>query len=152
MGNINTKSIGNKTEAIILAELVKKDYVVLLPFGDNERYDLVVDISGIFIRIQCKTATKTNGTICFSVRSVYLGADHKTIRNPYSSNDIDCFMVYSSDVDKIYIIDVTDAGSSEIKLRIDNTEQRGGSPIRWARDYEFKDFGEILKRLKRAAR
>jgi hypothetical protein len=52
---MNPKAVGEKTEAIILAELIRNDLVVLLPFGDNQRYDFVVDNHGEFIRIQCKT-------------------------------------------------------------------------------------------------
>lgn len=52
-----TKVRGDAAEAVVLAELVKAGKVVLLPFGDKERYDLVVQASpGHFVRIQCKSA------------------------------------------------------------------------------------------------
>jgi uncharacterized protein YqeY len=52
--NMNHKSLGEKTLAIILAQLLKQDKKVLLPFGDNQRYDLVIDEGGQFIRARCK--------------------------------------------------------------------------------------------------
>lgn len=151
---MNSKDIGNRTEAIILAELIKKGHTVLMPFGDNERYDLVVDIDGIFIRIQCKTSSRHRGTITFSVNSSYLNTKGKCVLNSYSDKVIDCFMSHSPDEDKIYLIDVVDVGSSCIKLRIDEPHPKykgSGDCIRWAVDYEFKDFGKVLERLKRSA-
>jgi hypothetical protein len=34
---------------------VRRGYSVLLPFGVNQRYDLVLDLDGRFVRAQCKT-------------------------------------------------------------------------------------------------
>src|SRR5262249_30713483 len=56
-GMPNTKSIGEVSEAIILAEFLKAGFPVLLPFGDNQRYDMVVEVGGRFLRVQCKTAS-----------------------------------------------------------------------------------------------
>lgn len=39
----NSKSIGERSEAMALAHFLQLGWVVLLPFGDNQRYDLVID-------------------------------------------------------------------------------------------------------------
>ena len=50
---------GNATEAAVLDAFVSRDLSVLLPFGGNQPYDLVVDLGGTgFLRVQCKTARK----------------------------------------------------------------------------------------------
>ena len=48
--------VGLRTEAHITGELVRRGYSVLLPFGVNQRYDLVLDQGDRFVRVQCKTA------------------------------------------------------------------------------------------------
>ena len=53
---MNTKDVGDKTVAMVLAALVRKGKTLLLPFGDNRRYDLAVDEGGRLVRVQCKTA------------------------------------------------------------------------------------------------
>jgi len=53
--------VGTRTEAVVLAELVKRGYRVLLPFGHNHRYDLVLDVEGRFVRVQCKTGRLSRG-------------------------------------------------------------------------------------------
>jgi hypothetical protein len=40
--------VGLRTEAVILAELLRRGYQVLVPFGVNQRYDLVIDLDGEF--------------------------------------------------------------------------------------------------------
>ena len=49
-----TKRKGNRCEAHVLAALTEADLNVLVPWGDNARYDLVVEIGSTFLRIQCK--------------------------------------------------------------------------------------------------
>jgi hypothetical protein len=52
----NHKAIGEWSEAIIIAKFLEVGYGVLVPFGDNRRYDLVIeDADGKFWRLQCKT-------------------------------------------------------------------------------------------------
>jgi hypothetical protein len=53
----NTKSIGETSEAVVLAEFIKAGFPVLLPFGDNQRYHMVVEVYGRLLRVQCKTAS-----------------------------------------------------------------------------------------------
>ncbi len=38
--------IGLRTEAAILSELTRRGYAVLVPWGVNQRYDLVLDLGG----------------------------------------------------------------------------------------------------------
>jgi hypothetical protein len=51
----NSKTVGDITQSQVMAALLKHGTKVLLPFGDNFRYDLVVEEDGQFSRIQCET-------------------------------------------------------------------------------------------------
>src|SRR6266545_578658 len=62
--------VGLRTEAAILAELVRRGYQVLIPFGTNQRYDLVLDMDGEFVRAQCKTGRLRKGCVLFNTQSV----------------------------------------------------------------------------------
>jgi len=44
---MNTKQIGDETEARIIAALIAEGHSVSVPFGDNDKYDLVLDIPTI---------------------------------------------------------------------------------------------------------
>jgi hypothetical protein len=56
-GVVHTKVAGDTTEAVVMAEFVKAGFPVLIPFGENHRYDLVIEAGGRFLRVQCKTAS-----------------------------------------------------------------------------------------------
>ncbi len=131
---MNTKDTGDRSVAIILAKLIEYGYFVLIPFGDNRRYDLAVDLGGKFIRIQCKTAWKKDDCIIFSTRSVCYGRGGKWVTKEYTKDDIDVFMVYSPDLGRIFITPVET--KTEMKLRLFPAKIRD-TKVRLAKDYEF---------------
>ncbi len=54
---INPKYIGEKTEYNIIAQLYNSGFIVLKPLGDNQRYDIVLDVGEFgMIKCQCKTS------------------------------------------------------------------------------------------------
>lgn len=131
MGRENPKTIGERSEALILARLLLNGEVVLQPFGDNQRYDLVVDRSGSFLRIQCKTGRIHNGVIRFQSSSNAGGGPKRGYRG-----EIDLFGVYCPDNDTVYMVPVNDAPESATMLRIDEPIVRR-STMRWALDYQY---------------
>src|SRR5260370_17115915 len=66
----DNKSVGERSQAIILARLSEVGYNVLIPFGENHRYDLVIeDADRQFWRIQCKPGGISNGCMHFNTSS-----------------------------------------------------------------------------------
>ena len=49
------KQIGIIGEQILIAEFIKHGINVLLPVGDNSPYDIVIELNGIFYKVQVKT-------------------------------------------------------------------------------------------------
>src|SRR5687767_5612506 len=92
-GWMRPKQRGEQTEAIVLAELVKRGYPVLLPFGDNQRYDFVVEREGRFERLQCKTGRLRRGAVEFSCTSTYQTYGMEKVRTHYRGQ-IDAFVVW----------------------------------------------------------
>jgi PD-(D/E)XK endonuclease len=67
--------VGHRSEAAILSQLVRQGYRVLLPFGVNQRYDMVLDNDGRLLKVQCKTGRLKEGAIRFSSNTVNLTSD-----------------------------------------------------------------------------
>lgn len=134
---MNTKDIGNRSEAVLLAILVQSGYNVLCPFGDNLRYDLALDINGKLIRIQCKTGRLVKGAIQFATASsqAHRGKGRKTYYG-----QADYFGVYSPDMNKCYIISVNECGRNTTFLRVKPTQSGQKQNVRWASDYEIEKF------------
>ena len=118
----NPKIIGQNTEAQILARFLKYGKTVLFPFGDNERYDLVVDEEGDFIRVQCKTGeylTDIGDSFIFSSRST--NWNNGKSKNYYGQADI--FAIYLRENDEVYIFKVNNCSSRQVTVRLVNYKE-----------------------------
>ncbi len=138
----NSKAIGERSEAIILAKLLEVGYGVLTPFGDNRRYDLAIeDADGNFYRIQCKTGwIEANGAfIEFATASSYYHT--KAGRTGYGRRDyrgqIDYFAIYCSNTKGMYLVPIDHVGVANARLRLIPTENKQEKKVRWAKDYEL---------------
>jgi hypothetical protein len=129
--------VGQRTEAIVLAALVRRGYRVLTPFGTNQRYDLAIDLGDRFLRAQCKTGRLRQGTIIFAARSVRSNTRRTFLRS--YENDIDLFIVYCPETDGIYVIPIEEATASVGALRVAPTANGQAKRIRWARNYQLPE-------------
>jgi hypothetical protein len=108
-----------RTEATILAELIRCDYAVLLPFGTNQRYDLVLDIEGEFVRAQCQTGRLKGGVVEYSTRSVR--SNRKEILTPNYAGQVEIFLVHCPQTGGIYAVPVDEAPEGYGSLRVSPT-------------------------------
>jgi hypothetical protein len=127
--------VGQRTEAVILSELVRRGYRVLLPFGVNQRYDLVIDLEGGFIRAQCKTGRLRDGVVLFPTRSVRSNTRRFTTRGYVG--DADIFLVHCPQNGQTYAVPVDEAPADSMFLRLRPTANGQMEGIHWARDYEL---------------
>jgi hypothetical protein len=127
--------VGLRTEAAILAEMVRRGYSVLVPFGTNQRYDLVLDMGGKFVRAQCKTGRLKDGVIIYATKSVRSNRKEILVRN--YAGEIEIFLVHCPEIGGIYAVPVDEAPEGYGSLRVDPTRNGQKERIRWARDYEL---------------
>jgi len=126
------KERGQLSEAAVLQAFVRRGVPVLQPFGDNERYDFVVEVGEVFHRIQVKTGRIENGRIQFETRSS--GTLTRAIEKEGYDGQIDAFAVYSPPLDETYVVPISDAPSASMALRIDEPEKRSPN-INWAEEF-----------------
>jgi len=129
-------SIGVLGAAKRLAEL---GYSVSIPFGDNDRYDLVYERSGDFVRAQVKFVSLKDGCITVPVRTTYMGADGPK-RDTYNEVEVDEFLVYCPELDEVYRISFGELKehASNFRLRVDDAKACNDIPTRRAADYILK--------------
>jgi hypothetical protein len=129
--------VGTRTEGAILSELHRRGYRILVPFGQNQRYDLVLEIDGSFLRVQCKTGRLRNGCVEFSAQSVRVNTK-RTVRRNYKG-EIDLFMVHCPETGGTYAVPIDAVTGSNGTLRIHPTANGQEKKVRWARDYELPE-------------
>lgn len=136
-GAFNPKAVGERSEAMILAALLRSGYNPLLPaFTDNKRYDFVLDMEdGRFLRVQAKTGRlkRDGAVVAFPTASCQTHRGHG--RQDYRGQ-ADYFAVYCPELDRIYWVPVDDTASTECWLRLRDTENGQSARIRQASDYE----------------
>jgi len=132
---MNSKTKGNISEAIILAFLLKSGHSVSIPFGNNSRYDMILDNGKTLSKIQCKTGRLVNGCVVFKTTSTNGFTGKKT----NYINDIDFFIVYCPELNSIYKIHVSEAptgGNMHLRVEAPKTSYFI-STINWAYNYKI---------------
>jgi len=127
--------VGQRTEAAILSELVRRGYSVLLPFGVNQRYDLVLELEGRFVRAQCKTGRLRGGSIEFSPRSTR--ANRSGIFTRSYRDEVEIFLVFCPQVNRIYAVPVDESPKSYMALRLKPARNGQARRIHPAEKYEL---------------
>jgi hypothetical protein len=138
---VHPKVIGDHSQAMVLARLVQAFPQVLVPFGENCRYDLVIAEGDSFIRVQCKTGRLRKGAIRFNACShTYHHPSNRGTRKyqHHYRNQADAFGVYCPELDKVYLVPVDEVGTRQAYLRVDPTRNNQSRKVRWAQDYEVR--------------
>ena len=128
-----SKQKGDVAQLVLLARLATKGYVVLTPYGDNQRYDIVVDCEGKFERIQVKAGKLVAGAIHFSTCSSYR---HRGRGARDYRGQVEFFGVYCPDLDKSYLVPVELVGKRLGSLRVLAPKNGQKTRLRWAKKFE----------------
>lgn len=129
-----TKQKGEIAEAFVTYLLKQHGFNVLIPWGEDNKYDLVSEKNGIFKRIQVKYSTPKNGTVEVRIRSCN---NYNIIH--YSPKDIDIIAVYSSNQRKVYFIPLKGIKNRSIcKLRLVPTKNKQKKYVVMASNYEAR--------------
>ena|SRR5216684_735475 len=147
----NSKAIGETTEAVILAHLIQRGDSVSLPFGNNQRYDMIVDRRGQLIRAQCKTGRLRNGVVLFNACSFngFTGAERDY------RGQADVFLVWCQELRTVYELPVEACGKRMVALRVNPSRNGQSARTRIAAAYQLRcpslDSNQDPSRYERAA-
>lgn len=136
---VDTKEIGETSEARVVFELKEQGFTVLTPFGDNEKYDLVYDTGDGFVRAQVKTGRMKDGKVVFHTQTAGHNNTSGTYHKGYTKSDIDVFVVYCPQNRTTYIVDVEDAPNTRMALRIEEPGNGQKKGINLAEEFELTE-------------
>jgi len=103
---------------------------VLFPFGENNRYDLVGEKDGKFLKIQVKYISPLNGALTVSCKS-----SNNWSVDKYTAKEIDFIAAYDSVSGNIYFIPSSKFNSSAITLRLSAARNKQKSSINKAEEF-----------------
>lgn len=132
---MNSKKIGNIGEAKVLCKFVSLGIPVYIPFGDNEKADLIAEFNGKLNKIQIKTSQKAeNGVIKFNITSSTMHRQNG-VKHIYTEDEIDYFACYNIARDKIFLFNVNDVLNTSITIRYEKPKNNQIQNIRFEEDY-----------------
>lgn len=144
----NTKYLGNLTELQCITRFYELGYPVSIPYGDSEKYDMVLDVNGKLYRLQCKHAnlhTNEDGEVShITIKTVWQSGFTKNShyqRHKYTKEDCDYFITHYDG--KNYLVPVEQC-SNEKTLRILPTKSGQIKGITFLKDCLDE---EVLKTL-----
>ena len=132
------KAIGDRSAMVAMLALNDAGYTVSIPFGENARYDFIIDDGTRPARVQCKTGRLRLGAVRFNVCSCYghhlrPGQSRRDYRD-----DVDYFVVYCPETDHVYLVPIEDLPiSTQAALRVDPPLNGQRLRIRFADDYKI---------------
>lgn len=134
---LNPSQIGDITELKCQVYLIEQGWNVLVPIGNHQKYDLVIERNGKFYKIQVKHAMPVEET-GFLVRTKYEVRDNgKVKKEVYSAVDVDYFMTEFNN--KFYMFPVF--GTTETRFWTVGTRL---STQRQAKDFKAEDILQNL--------
>jgi hypothetical protein len=132
----NTKRVGDISEAKVLAAFVEAGYFVSIPFGENQLYDLVVEMDDCSLaRVQIKTGRLREGAIIFNCYSSHAHRNGPSTRR--YTGQVEYFGVYCPETDDIYLIPVDDVPIKGC-LRVEPTRNNQRKKVRWASEFRLR--------------
>lgn len=133
MANLNPSQIGDITELKCHIFLIEQGLNVLIPIGNHQKYDLVIEKNGKFYKIQVKHSMATEET-GFLVRTKYEVRENGAVKKKtYSAEDVDYFMTEFNN--KFYMFPVF--GTTETKFWTVATRL---STQKQAKDFKAEDI------------
>ena len=102
------KDIGDRATLAVMLALREVGFAVLVPFGENTRYDLVIDDGARMLRVQCKTGRLRKGAVLWSMCSNYGHQKNPRVVHRDYQGEVDYFGVFCPETQGVYLIPIAD--------------------------------------------
>jgi hypothetical protein len=138
------KDIGDQSTLAIMYGLRGAGYEVSLPFGENTRYDLVIDDGARLARVQCKTGRLRLGAVVFKTSSSYGHHPNPRVLSRDYLGEVEFFAVFCPETRGVYLVPIADLPTrSAASLRVEPTRNSQKRRIRHAAPYEIAQMIDI---------
>ena len=130
---LSTKAKGAQTELECLTYLHGLGYDISIPWGDNARYDFVLDVNHKLYKLQCKTSSQQEeGVYKFKCESTYINSTGNRKAN-YTENDVDFFCTFIEG--KCYLVPLNETSKKEKVMRFVKPKNNQTKGITFAQEY-----------------
>ena len=137
-----TQRKGTLTELHCILDLTEMGIRTLTPTDEASKYDVVADLNGQFIRIQCKTSRWAKDTAvpetAFYIDTACQTVNTKQItRHTYSKDDIDYFYTYFQG--QGYLVSIEEANGKTFRWRYEYPSSGQKAGIHIVDEYKIEE-------------
>ena len=133
---LTTNEKGLLAENAVIRECVLHEIEVAVPLNDA-RYDLIFDLDGRLLRVQCKWAVRFGDVVVFRGYTSRRGPNGMIVRR-YTAEEVDLFAGYCEELRTCYLLPAAEfAAKRTVHLRLAPSRNNQVAGINWARDFEF---------------
>ena len=142
-----TQQKGLTTEIRCILDFTELGYRCLTPVDDSSKYDVVVDLNGKFLKIQCKTSSWITDTVqekvAFGISTCCQTTNtKKTTQHKYSADEIDYFYTWFNG--QGYLVSINEATGTKFRWRYEYPSSGQKQGIHIADNYKIE---EVIKRI-----
>jgi len=115
INKMNGKELGDYAELQFQMLAFKKGFIISKPFGENSKYDFIIDSQGILARVQVRATNTETGN------GIYRISTNHARGKKYTKNEVDYVVGYIVPKDVWYIFPIdTIKGLSSLRIRPDD--------------------------------
>jgi prevent-host-death family protein len=134
----NTNHKGNAAELAIAAEAARLGLAVFAPLTEHGRYDLILGVADVLLRVQCKWGRREGDTIMVQLASSYHSPTRGYVTRTYSAAEVDAVAVYCEQISRCYLVPIDlVAGTGRFTLRLAPARNNQQASLNLAAEYEF---------------
>jgi PD-(D/E)XK endonuclease len=134
-------------EIAIANAAVQLGLVVSRPMVEGRRYDLIFDVDGMLLRVQCKWAPRIGEVVRINSRtSRRSGNGH--VRGTYSSSEVDAIAAWCPELERCYLLPIEEIdGQSMVHLRLSRARNNQRTGVKLAAQYELGAIAQLGERV-----
>ena len=131
------KDVGDHTTLAVMLALNESGYQFAMPFGENTRYDLILDDRDKLLRVQCKTGRMRHGAVEFATASSYAHDPNEKLTQRHYVGQVDLFAVHCRETRGVYLIPIEVLPLDRAYLRVTSPRNAQRRRVRFAADYQI---------------
>jgi prevent-host-death family protein len=144
---MNPSQKGAIAETAIAAEATRLGFGVFRPVADGGRSDLIFEVGGELVRIQCKTAVRRGEVVAIHTRTSRRTATGY-LRGAYTAEEVDVVAGYCGELGRCLAVPISEipaSGSIHLRLSPPRNGQRAG--LHFADEYPLGAIAQLEERL-----
>jgi hypothetical protein len=143
---VHTKQLGDLAEVTVMGAFLRLGFQVAIPWGENTRYDLIVDTGDRLLRVQCKTASLCGWNGDRSCLRFH-GYSHRFEAGKFQGREdyrgaADIFAAYSPDTGQVYVLAVDEVPKTDVWLRMTPAKNGQQNGIRMASEHTVERWSK----------